>query len=297
MTKVHVICGGESKERGVSLRSGQAVADALSEAGYDVAVLDTTDSDDAIVNCEVIFPVLHGVGGEDGQFQERLEKLGVKFVGSGSEASRLCMDKATYRTQMIAAGFRMAEGAAMTIDEYNASSVRLSPHVVKPVEGGSSIDTLIVRDPGQIDSTVVAECFARYDHMIVEELIEGTEITVGVLGDSALPIIEIIPPESGEFDYENKYNGATQELCPPLHVSEALQQQAQALTVRVHHAAGCRDLSRTDYIISPDGKFYLLETNTIPGMTAQSLYPKMSKTAGVDFPELAARPVEMARNR
>jgi D-alanine-D-alanine ligase len=120
---------------------------------------------------------------------------------------------------------------------------------------------------------------------------------VGVLGKQALPVIEIIPPAGGEFDYENKYNGKTQELCPPVHVAEDLQRQAQNLAEQIHSAAGCRDMSRTDFIIRNDGSIYLLETNTIPGMTSQSLYPKMAATAGISFPDLCDRLVQMALSR
>jgi D-alanine-D-alanine ligase len=297
MTKVHVVCGGDSSEREVSLRSGSAVADALRDAGYEVAVLDTSARDEELKNCDVVFPVLHGVGGEDGQFQVRLESLGMRFVGSDSASSKLCMDKGAYRDHMVAAGFRMANGAVLTLREYLDSPLDQKPHVIKPVDGGSSIDTLIIRDITSKDMASINDYFIRYDHMIVEQLVTGTEITVGVYGKQALPIIEIIPPVDGEFDFANKYNGTTQELCPPEHVSSELQKQAQELTLRVHEAAGCRDLSRTDYIITPEGGFYLLETNTIPGMTGESLYPKMGKTAGIDFPELMSGLVQMALER
>lgn len=297
MAKVHVICGGTSDERAVSLRSGEAVREALAQAGYEVAVFDTSDSDNAISACDVVFPVLHGAGGEDGEFQERLEKLGVKFVGSGSVASRLCMDKAAYREHMIAQGFLMAQGQAVTRNEYLASPLAHAPHVLKPIDGGSSIDTHIIRDAASIDTTAVVASFTRHPRMVLEELIEGTELTVGVLGDRALPVIEIIPPSDGEFDYENKYNGQTQELCPPQHVSEAVQQAVQAIAVQVHNAAGCRDFSRSDFITTASGKHYLLETNTIPGMTQTSLFPKMAQTAGISMPELVSMLVGQAQRR
>lgn len=297
MIRVNVICGGTSDERAVSLRSGQAVADALREAGYKVQVLDTVDSDERIMDCDVVFPVLHGAGGEDGTFQERLEKLGASFVGSSAEASRLCMDKAVYRDKMIAAGFLMAEGTVVTAAEYAQHPLAAKPHVLKPIDGGSTIDTYIIRDTTLRNDATIAEGFNRHERLLLEELIIGTEITVGVLGNAALPVIEIVPPDNQEFDYENKYNGKTQELCPPENVSEQVQYEAQRQAVAIHQAAGCRDFSRTDFIITPDAKFYLLETNTIPGMTAQSLYPKMARTAGIPFPQLVDQLVQMALSR
>lgn len=298
MTKVHVVCGGTSDEREVSLRSGKAVAEALQQNGYDVAVLDTSDSDEQIAQCDAVFPVLHGVGGEDGQFQARLEKLGVPFVGSGAEASRLCMDKSLYRQAAQTAGFLMADGRVVNQTEYLNDTLAKKPHVLKPIDGGSSIDTLIVRGHGKVDAQRIKDIYSRHQTMLLEQLIVGTEVTVGVLMDQALPIIEIIPPSDGEFDYENKYNGKTQELCPPKHVTEELQKAAQALALRVHTALGCRDLSRTDFIIEQhSNELYLLETNTIPGMTGQSLYPKMAAAAGVAFAALCDRLVRAALAR
>lgn len=295
MMKINVVCGGTSDERDVSLRSGNAVAEALRQKGHAVEILDTSDSDARIVRCDVVFPVLHGVGGEDGQFQARLEKTGVPFVGSGSEASRLCMDKSLYRQAAQAAGFLMAEGRVVNEEGYTNDPLAKQPHVLKPIDGGSSIDTLIVRDPRSIDRQLVRDMYSRHRTMLLEQLITGTEVTVGVLADNALPVIEIIPPSDEEFDYKNKYNGKTQELCPPEHVTEALQEAAQALTLRVHTALGCRDLSRTDFIIEQDSnELYLLETNTIPGMTGQSLYPKMAAAAGMDFESLCDQLAEMA---
>lgn len=299
MIKVNVLCGGTSNEREVSLRSGKAVADALTQAGYSITMLDTTDDDGVVADCDVVFPVLHGGDGEDGRFQARLEALGVPFVGSGSAASKLCMDKSLYRQHMSAAGFLMPDGAVVDHAAYKASPLSAAPHVLKPVSGGSSIDTYIVRDASELDKdeAYVAGLFERNPTMLIEALINGTEITVGMLGDTALPVIEIIPPADHEFDYENKYNGKTQELCPPQHVEAAVQAAAQRLTERVHAAAGCRDLSRTDYIISADGSLYLLETNTLPGMTNQSLYPKMAAQSGLAFSALADRLVQLALNR
>lgn len=294
-----MLCGGNSDEREVSLRSGNAVAQALEAAGYDVAVLDPkTASFDEIVQCDVVFPVLHGTGGEDGSLQAELGKRGVRYVGSDADASHLCFDKWTYRHVVIDAGLPMAEGALVQADTFTGHPLTRQPYVLKPVTGGSSIDTFIIRDPSESPESAIHEAFERHPNMLLEHLIVGAELTVGILGDEALPVIEIIPPSEGEFDYENRYNGKTQELCPPQHISEQVQKIAQELAKKAHLFTGCRDFSRTDIMHeTATGKLYLLETNTIPGMTEQSLFPKMAATAGVAMPELCGQLIETALRR
>jgi len=297
MTKIIVLCGGTSSEREVSLRSGNAVATALTEAGHKVTILDTDCTDADLQTTDVVFPVLHGVGGEDGKTQARLETLHIPFVGSDSESSKLCMDKAAYRIALSDKGFLFPTGACLNYDAYVTSTLRANPHVIKPVDGGSSVDTYIVRDTSRYDEVTAKQLFAQHGDMIVEELIIGDEVTVGVLGDKALPIIEIIPPQNEEFDYENKYNGKTQELIPPVHIAPSDQTAVQRLALEAHKAAGCRDFSRTDFIITESGQYYLLETNTIPGMTAQSLFPKMANAIGMSMPALCDTLVTMALAR
>lgn len=298
MTSVHVVCGGQSTEREVSLRSGAAVAEALQTAGYQVQTSDLAETSvDTMTGCDVVFPVLHGAGGEDGTLQAELEKRGANYVGSGAEASQLCFDKWQYRQLMTAYDLPMATATLVQTGNYQQHPLAARPYVLKPLTGGSSIDTYIVRDPAAAPHSQIADTFNRFPTMLMEQLIVGTELTVGVLGDAPLPVIEIIPPPSGEFDYENKYNGASQELCPAQHVSPAVQQAAQALAVRAHQLAGCRDFSRTDIMCDEAGKLFILETNTIPGMTEQSLFPKMALAAGIDMPALCSQLVELALNR
>lgn len=282
----------------MSLRSGAAVAQALAEAGYEVRTLDSaTVPIEEIVDCDVVFPVLHGAGGEDGSLQAELEKRGVKFVGSDEKASELCFDKWQYRQVVTAKSLPMAPGALVQSDSYLNHDLAQRPFVLKPLNGGSSIDTYIIRNISQIPEPAIAGTFERYPTMLIEELIEGTELTVGVLGDAALPIIKIVPPESGEFDYENKYNGASQEIVAPEDVATDVQKAAQELALKSHRLAGCRDFSRTDIMCNKDGQLFLLETNTIPGMTAQSLFPKMAAAAGLPMPALCKKLVEMALTR
>lgn len=298
MVTVHIVCGGRSAEREVSLRSGTAVAEALKSAGYDVTVLDSANATLAeIAACDVVFPALHGVGGEDGTIQAQLEEAAAKYVGSGPSSSRLCFDKWEYRQAITAANIPMAEGALVQVDNYQQHPLARAPYVLKCLTGGSSIDTYIVRNPQAAPHTEITDTFHRHPTMLIEQLIVGIELTVGVFGDQVLPVIEIVPPTNGEFDYENKYNGATLELVPAQHVSIELQQKAQTLALEAHQVTGCRDLSRTDIMLDQNGRIFLLETNTLPGMTNESLFPKAARAAGIEMPELCKRLVEMALSR
>jgi D-alanine-D-alanine ligase len=227
--------------------------------------------------------------------QAQLETRKARYVGSDSSSSALCFDKWRYREFIVdVQNMPMARGAQVQVDNYASHPIAGGPYVLKPIEGGSSIDTYIVRDPVIAPFGQIADTFHRHPTMLLEQLIVGTELTVGILKDQALPVIEIIPPADGEFDYENKYNGATQELCPPLHISVPVQQAAQALALRAHQETGCRDFSRTDIMCDANNNLYILETNTIPGLTDQSLFPKMAATAGIDMPALCDTLVQLA---
>lgn len=297
--KILVLAGGTSNEREVSLRSGAAVHKALLQAGHDAELYDlTTDSIDvSLSDFDVVFPTLHGTFGEDGQLQKLLETAGAQFVASGSIASALCFDKIAYRDFLAEHNVLIAGGGKVTFDEFIRSDLIQKPYVLKPFDGGSSLDMFIVRAPTLEQNEQVAEVFNRYPAMLLEALIEGTEITVGVLHDQPLPVIEIIPPSDGEFDYENKYNGRTQELCPAVNISAELQIKAQDLALQIHTLTGCQDVSRTDMIVTADGLIYVLETNTLPGMTDQSLFPKAAATAGITMTELCDRLAKQAFSR
>lgn len=288
--RILVLSGGSSDEREVSLRSGKNVRRALVAAGYETSHYDPADSDislqKAVEGCEAVFFALHGSGGEDGTTQAYLERLGVPYVGSGIYASELCFDKWNYRALLASHGLPIAAGELVDAENFRNSPLITRPFVLKPPKGGSSIDTILVRDVGNLPWERIELDFKKHRQLLLEELIEGTEITVGVVGTTSLTVIEIIPPANAEFDYENKYNGATQELCPPLHVSDDIQRQAQSLALRIHQLCDCKGMSRTDMMINNAGELIVLETNTIPGMTEQSLLPKAAQTDGISMPQL-----------
>ncbi|HEY6736376.1 MAG TPA: D-alanine--D-alanine ligase [Candidatus Saccharimonadia bacterium] len=293
-----VLGGGNGSERGVSLRSSAAVREALHELGHTVTAGDPRDGEAAVVAAaraaDLVFPILHGVGGEDGTVQRWLDAAGRPYLGSDAAASELCFNKQRLLDRAARHGIAVPAGGVVTRAEFAASELKDAPFVLKPVADGSTIGCLIVRSM-PYDQRRVRELFKQYGQMILEELVEGIELTVPVLGDKALPVIEIIPPAGQEFDFDNKYNGATAELCPPQHVPAEAQHRAQQLAENVHQLAGCRHLSRTDMILRPDGQLVLLEINTLPGLTNQSLYPRSANVAGLSFGQLIDRFVAMLR--
>jgi len=292
-----VLGGGDSPERDVSLRSAAAVTKAASELGHTVAQLDPRDDasllETALAKADIVLPILHGAGGEDGQIQRLIEAAGKPYLGAGVAASELCFDKVLYKKMLLEHHILTPAYEVVDKNGFKKSPLVQRPFVLKPFDGGSSLNTFIVRDPAHLPAGV-EDALRSHPQMLLEELIEGTEVTAGVLDQTALPVVEIVPPQGQEFDYENKYNGATQELCPPQHVSLADQLAARQLAETVHLLTGCHHLSRTDIIITPEHHLYVLETNTIPGLTDQSLFPKAAAAAGIAWPGLVKQFIDLA---
>jgi D-alanine-D-alanine ligase len=293
--KVLVLGGGYSPERAVSLRSAKAVADAARAAGFDVLEADPAGGIgllDGIAKDTIVLPILHGKNGEDGWIQAQLEKRGLPFLGTGSEASKKCFDKWLTRVDLEAAGIPMPKAERVSKNDYHEHEFFRQPHVLKILHGGSSIGTLIVRD-GHASEDEIEEIFAMEKDAVIEQLIEGTEATVPVLDQSALTPLEIRPPAEGEFDYENKYNGLTAELCPPESITHDVQEKIKELAEQVHQVMEARHLSRVDIMLDKNNQPYVLEINTMPGMTNQSLFPKSAAAAGMDMPTLVKKFVDM----
>lgn len=303
LRRILLLCGGESNEREVSLRSGLAVYKALKVAGYNIRMADTARKNfDLTSICEdidVILPILHGAGGEDGVIQKQIEVLGIKYFGSGPEACALTFDKVICKERLAENGVLTPLWEVVDRQQFNLSTLRRRSFVLKPISGGSTIDTLIVHNPQhtQLEGDAMDSLFRQYKYMLLEELIEGQEITVGIVGERALPVIQIVPPKGEEFDYTNKYNGKTREIPNPSDISRNLQREAQRLALRVHHITGCQHISRTDMIIDASGAMYVLEINTMPGMTEQSLIPKAALELGVKMEELVTQFVELSDKR
>jgi len=296
--KILLLAGGISAEHDVSVRSGDNVEKALIELRHTVVRADPAatgfDLNALATDVGAVFPILHGEGGEDGVLQEQLEIIGVPFLGSDSRSSRIAFDKEAFKELMDEHAIPVPKGEVVSADSFTQSPLVSAPFVLKPIDGGSSIDTHIER-VAPVDVKKFSVAFSRHTKLLLEELIEGQEITVGILGEEALPIILITPPEGGEFDYENKYNGKSQEQLVTHELSDAVQAAAKKLALQVHKAVGCRDLSRVDIIVRSDGSLVVLEINTIPGLTSESLLPKAAAGIGLSFTDLVDRFVHLVR--
>lgn len=302
---VALLAGGRSAEREVSLKSGEQVYRALDRERYDIRRYDPRDdllrlAQDAR-SIDVALIILHGRLGEDGTIQGFLEALDIPYHGSGVLGSAVAINKILSKRLYVEAGLPVAPYLVLDRREPRGSREVFDhlglPLVVKPEHEGSSIGLSIVRDRSELEAAL--EMAFQYDRRcLVEKYIAGTEITAGVLGNDtleALPLVEIIPGDGYHFfDYEAKYTpGATREICPA-RLSAELTQTAQAYAGRAHQALCCRGYSRTDMIVTASGEIYLLETNTIPGMTQTSLFPQAAAAAGISFSTLLDRLIGLA---
>ena len=292
--------GGISREREVSLQSGKCVAEALKKAGVNVVTADIKPDSLEILDDETIdvfFLALHGTFGEDGQLQRILESKDLIYTGSDSKASRLAFDKWQSKKRFTAAGVAMPDSILFKpgkkADGLEKQIRKLgSKYVVKPLREGSTIGISIVDDP---KSAVEAakKCAAEFGECMIESFIKGTEITVGILGKQALPILEIRPP-AGFYDYHAKYIGDKTEYIFDSIKTGALVDKIQESAIACFNSLGCRGAARVDFIIGEDGKPYALEINTIPGMTSHSLLPKAAAKIGISMSRLCLKIVELA---
>ena len=300
---VALLAGGISSEREVSLHSGQQVYNALDKDKYHILQYDPQSDLARLVQdapkIDIAMIILHGPFGEDGTVQGLLDLLDIPYQGSGVLGSALAMNKVVTKQLYQKAGLPVIPYNVYARDESVDVEKCVSqlglPLVVKPVSAGSSVGMSIVKSAADLQDAL--DKAGEFDQaIIVESYIEGTELTAGVIGNkelSALPIIEIIPDEAYEFfDYEAKYKaGATREICPA-RISEELTQSAQNCAKIAHHALFCRGYSRSDMILR-DNEMYVLETNTIPGMTATSLFPQAAQKAGMSFSQVLDKLIEL----
>ena len=274
-----VLMGGPGSEREVSLRSGAAVANALRQGGYRVSELEIAGPDFALPpDAGLCVNMIHGTFGEDGALQEILEARGVAYTGEGVAGSRLAFDKKESKRRFERAGVPTARWEMISVGQRPNLPL---PLVVKAPREGSSVGVHIVRAAGELDAAL-AECASHDREILVEEFVAGRELTVGVVGDRALAVVEIRPRE-GFYDYAHKYTkGASDYFCPaPLDAETTARVRAAAL--EAHRSLGLEVYSRVDILLRDDGSLCVLETNTIPGMTETSLLPKAAAAAGMTF--------------
>lgn len=296
--RIGVLMGGLSAEREVSLKSGAAVHRALLARGYDAVAIDV-DRDLAVVlasqGIEAAFIALHGRYGEDGCVQGLLELMGIPYTGSGVLASALAMNKLYAKQAFAAAGLLTTPFVALSQGEtVRAGDLPFGlPAVVKPVQEGSSVGVSIVKSEADLQAAI-DEAF-RYDRVIlVERYVKGQEVQVGILNDRPVGAIEIIP-KNEFYDFEAKYTDGMAEHVFPARLSEAHYQKVQELGLAAHRALGCAGYSRVDFLVTEQGDCYLLEVNTLPGMTALSLLPEIAqKGAGLGFEELVEQIITTA---
>lgn len=308
--RIGVLLGGTSPERDISLRTGKAVLAALAGKGYDVEAVDVGQDLPARLvenRIEVAFVALHGKLGEDGSVQGLLEVMRIPYTHSGVLASSVAMDKIASKRMYEHAGLPTPAWTTFFAPELPLTAVDLPasvppPFVVKPATTGSTIGISVVRSADRAEYAAALNQAARYDRAIlVEQFVGGMEITVSVLGGAsgdarALPVIEIVPPE-GFFDFDAKYQytkGRTQYVCPA-RLAPDVAAEVSRLSVAAHEVLGCEGVTRSDLIVDRLGKAWLLETNTVPGMTETSLVPKAAKQAGIEFPELVETILDSAR--
>ncbi len=294
--------GGTSAEREISIRTGSGVMRALHDLGYEAQSLDYDSRFiDAIRRLEpdVVFNALHGPGGEDGQIQGILDYLRIPYTGSGIEAAALAMDK--HLTKKLCA----AEGlptAAWDLFDLTGGTLPLLPGsldlplVIKPRFEGSSAGVTIVKTHEQWSQAMI-DAAEEYDEILAEEFIPGREYTCGVLGEEALPVVEILANRDDFYTYEAKYAAGGSTHIVPAHINEDLAARIQMLALSTHRLIGLQDYSRTDFIVSNEGRPYILEINTLPGLTPTSLLPDACNAIGVSYDALIDRLVGYALAR
>jgi D-alanine-D-alanine ligase len=307
---VAVLLGGVSRERDVSIESGRCVADALKQAGVNVVVADVKPDPSRLGiepwqvkldiledhSIDVFFIALHGTFGEDGVLQEILESKGLVYTGSPPKASRLAFDKWASKEYFTKAGVPTPDAILFEPDkgaEIEGQIRRLGKkYVVKPLREGSTFGISIVNDPKSVIDTA-EKCAQEFGDCMIEKFIAGREFTVSVLGKEALPVLEIRAP-GGFYDYRAKYiNDSTEYLFDTID-SPVLAAEIQKMAIDCFNALGCRGVARVDFIVGDENIPYVLEINTIPGMTSHSILPKAAAKAGISMSQLCMRMVEMA---
>ncbi len=297
-TAIALLMGGPGSEREVSITSGKAVLEALQQEGFTHVTPVVVDSESPAIpeGTELCYNIIHGTYGEDGGLQSYLEKQGIPYTGAGSETSRKCFDKVLTKEAFVAAGVPTPASEVITADQMPSIPV---PCVIKPPCEGSSVGVQIVKEAAEL-APAVAEAGKYGKELLVEEFIQGKELTVAIFNGEALPVIHICP-RSGFYDMNNKYpslyGGAGSDYICPADISEEETKAVQQAALAAYNALNVEVYGRVDVLLTDDGKPYVLEINTIPGMTSASLFPKAAKAVGISFGELCTRIAEISLNQ
>ena len=289
--KVLVLMGGWSNEREISLVSGSFVYDSLIKSGVNTIKLDLTKNnlnEIEKISPDRVFIILHGKGGEDGEIQKYLDSLNIPYTGSNSESSKLCMNKRS--TKEILLSNDILTPNYEKISEMEISSIKKRfqyPFIVKPSAEGSSIGVYIVENDGDLERAISANEKISSD-FIAEDYIEGLEYTVGILADSALPVIKLLPP--GKFyDFNAKYESDKMQYICPSQLDDSMEDELKKISLNCFKACGCKGWGRIDIIIDDKGNPWVIELNTVPGMTSHSLVPLAAKQRDINFENLVLK--------
>ena len=297
--KIAVLMGGPGSERDVSLATARGVAKALRSRGAEVLEIDVRDENFELPkDVDLAFIAIHGTFGEDGQLQQVLENRGVPYTGDGVKESWTAFDKIESKKRFEAADVTTPQWQVIGANEQPTLPL---PIVIKAPRQGSTVGVYIIKEANQLESALAeARKFDR--QLLVEEFVPGRELTIGVLGDQALPILEIIP-KGGVYDFTNKYpflnpqaGGGAEHVCPA-KIEETLTRKIQELALRAYRSIGLRVYSRVDVLLPENAEPSVLEVNTIPGMTEASLLPEAAAAAGIKYDELCLRIIELSRAR
>jgi D-alanine-D-alanine ligase len=297
--KIAVLMGGPGSERDVSLATARGVSKALRSLGAEVVDVDVRDGNFQLPqDADLAFLTIHGTFGEDGQIQAILAQRGIPYTGDGIEESRLTFDKIRSKEKFRAHGVRTPDWEVIQPGQRPTISL---PIVVKPPRQGSTVGVVVVKNVSELESAM-AEA-AKYDReLLIEKFVPGRELTIGILGDQALPVLEIIP-KGGFYDFATKYpflnpqSGASAEHVCPAKIDSAKTKEIQELALRAFRALGLQVYARVDAILSETGEPFVLEANTIPGMTEASLLPEAAAAAGLSYVDLCRRIIELSRLR
>jgi D-alanine-D-alanine ligase len=297
--KIAVLMGGPSLEREVSLATGRGISKALRSLGADVVDVDVREAKFELPrDVEFAFIALHGTFGEDGQVQQILEERGIAYTGEGVEESRLAFDKIRSKEKFHKHGVSTPEWEIIRTPQRPGMQL---PIVVKTPRQGSTIGVYIVKKPEELEPAI-ADAAKYDDQLLIEKFVSGRELTIGILGDEALPILEIIP-RGGFYDFINKYpflnpqaGGAAEHICPA-RIQPEKTKEIQELALRAFRALGLRVYSRVDVLLSQTGDPFVLEINTIPGMTEASLLPEAAAAVGISYVDLCRRIIALSRAR
>ena len=301
--KIAILYGGISSENKISIKTAFAIAEAISKK-FDIEMIHLNGHISAhlkkMLSSDLVINALHGGDGEDGTIQAYLDLHHIPYTGSGAKASKISMDK--NHSKIIAQSLNISTPKWFLIKRSKDFDIKLHysniskfdfPFVVKPSDEGSTHGLTIIKKNDDIEKAII-RAFEFSDEILVEKFISGRELTIGILGDKTLPIVEI-KPSHDHYDYDCKYKEGLSDYIVPAQLSDSLRGKISEDAMKIHEALGCRHYSRVDFRINDNGEYYFLEINTLPGMTSTSLLPKAAKAAGLDFIDLIQTIINMAK--